>query len=188
MVSSTPKILRHPNSSKSLLILGIDPASTHIAFVALHGNDFRVTVSKNLGKSGPEACHNARDLTLKTIGELKQWAGNNTTIHAFYELPILGRGGFTSTTVQCFTSGAVQGVLHERKCKTYSVNVSSWKKAVVGKGNADKGQVGEFLRLHWNPLHAAASGNQDVYDASCIALYGRQFLESSMAQTSAMQD
>jgi len=186
MVSSTQKNRRHAHSKKSTLILGIDPASTHIAFVALYGNEYRVTVSKNLGKSGPEACHNARELTIKTIGELHQWAGNEITIHAFYELPILGRGGFTSTTVQCFTSGAVQGVLYERKCKTYPVNVSSWKKAVVGRGNADKGQVAEYLRLGWNSLYCSASGNQDVYDATCIALYGRQFLESQMAETGAL--
>ena len=177
----------HRNSRKPLVILGIDPASTHIAFVCLWGNKFRVTVTKNLGKSGPEACHGVRDLTLKVIGEIKEWVGNEAEIHAFYELPLMGRGGFTSTSVQCFTSGAMQGVLHERECKTYKVNVSSWKKAVVGKGNADKEQVAEFLRLRWNALYESASGNQDVYDASCIALYGRQFLESQMEEVGALQ-
>jgi len=187
MVSSSQKLKRHTHSTvKPIVVLGIDPAATHIAYVALHGNEFRVTVSKNLGKSGPEACHNARELTIKTIGEIKQWAGNTVDIHAFYELPVLGRGGFRSTMVQCFTSGAVQGVLHERKCKTQPVNVSSWKKAVVGKGNADKGQVAEFLRLHWHTLYCSASGNQDVYDATAIALYGRQFLESQMAETGSL--
>lgn len=186
MVSSTPKISKRPNSHKTPIILGIDASSTHIAFVALHGNEFHVTVSKNLGKSGPESCHQARLLTLKTIGELNKWASNANEIHAFYELPVLGRGGFRSTIVQCFTSGAVQGALYERQCPTYPVNVSSWKKAVVGRGNADKGQVAEFLRLRWNTLYCSASGNQDVYDASCIALYGRQFLESRVAETSGM--
>ena len=187
MVSSTPKILRHHTSAKSPLVVGIDASSTHIAFVALHGTEFHVTVSKNLGKSGPEACRNAWELTLKMIGDLEKWAGNaGTAPHAFYELPVLGRGGFRSTIVQCFTSGAVQGALYERKCPTYPVNVSSWKKAVVGKGNADKGQVGEFLRHRWGALYSAASGNQDVYDAACIALYGRQLLESRMAEDIAL--
>ena len=169
--------------STTPVVVGIDASSTHIAYVALYGSEFRVTVSKNLGKSGPEACFNARELTLKTIGELRTWAGEGVAIYAFYELPVLGRGGFTSTTVQCFTSGAVQGALYERKCKTHPVNVSSWKKAVVGKGNADKKQVGEYVRLGWNAIYNSAHGNQDVYDATCIALYGRQFLESQMAET-----
>lgn len=181
MVSSKRQV-SHSLSTNSPLVVGIDASATHIAFVALHGTEFHVTVSKNLGKSGPEACHNARELTLKTIGDLSKWVKGSQEIHAFYELPILGRGGFRSTIVQCFSSGAVQGALYERQCKTYPVNVSSWKKAVVGRGNADKGQVAEFLRCRWNTLYCAASGNQDVYDASCIALYGRQFLESRLAE------
>jgi hypothetical protein len=162
--------------------MGIDASATHIAFVSLLGNEFSVTVSKNLGKSGPEACYNARVLTHETLDTVKKWAGDSAIVHAFYELPVLGRGGFRSTAVQCFTSGSVQGVLHERKCKTYPVNVSSWKKQVVGRGNADKGQVGEYLRCGWPSIHRAAHGNQDVYDASCIAIYGRQLLESRMEE------
>ena len=187
MVSSTPKNFSHQNSNNSHVVIGIDPASTHIAFVTLYKEHFRVTVSKNLGKSGPEACHNARLLTIETIGETKKWVNKinggelDLPIHCFYELPVLGRGGVRSTMVQCFTSGAVQATLYERQCPTYPVNVSSWKKAVVGKGNADKREVGEYLRLRWDALYQSASGNQDVYVASAIALYGRQFLEQRVA-------
>lgn len=187
MASSTQKNLRRQNSADNHIVVGIDPASTHIAFVTLYKEHFRVTVSKNLGKSGPEACHNARLLTLETIGETIKWVKKingkelHLPIHCFYELPVVGRGGVRSTMVQCFTSGSVQATLYERQCPTYPVNVSSWKKAVVGKGNADKGEVAEYLRLRWGALYQTASGNQDVYDASAIALYGRQFLKQRMA-------
>ena len=187
MASATPKNSNHQHSTSPHVVIGIDPASTHIAFVTLYKEHFRVTVSKNLGKSGPEACHNARLLTIETIGETKKWVNKinggelDLPIHCFYELPVLGRGGVRSTMVQCFTSGAVQATLYERQCPTYPVNVSSWKKSVIGKGNADKGEVAEHLRLRWNALYQSASGNQDVYDASAIALYGRQFLEQRVA-------
>jgi len=184
MGDSTLKFFRHQNSSQNHVVVGIDPASTHIAFVILYKEHFRVKVSKNLGKSGPQACHNARLLTLEMIDETKAWLNKKDSelpIHCFYELPVLGRGGVRSTMVQCFTSGAVQAALHERECPTYPVNVSTWKKAVVGKGNADKVQVAEHLRHRWNALYSSASGNQDVYDASSIAIYGRQFLEQRMA-------
>lgn len=187
MANATPKNFSHQHSNNSHVVIGIDPASTHIAFVSLYKEHFSVTVSKNLGKSGPEACHNARLLTLETISETKKWLCKingqelNLPIHCFYELPVLGRGGVRSTMVQCFTSGAVQATLYERGCPTYPVNVSSWKKTVVGKGNADKGEVAEHLRLGWNALYKSACGNQDVYDASAIALYGRQILKQGMA-------
>ena len=187
MDNLSPNFLCHQNSNDSDIIIGIDPASTHIAYVILYQDKFRVIVSKNLGKSGPEACYNARLLTLKTIEETTKWVyqinkkEKHLPIHCFYELPVLGRGGVRSTMVQCFTSGSVQATLYERQCPTYPVNVSSWKKAVVGRGNADKGQVAEFLRLQWNALYQSASGNQDVYDAASIAIYGRQFLKQRMA-------
>lgn len=165
------------------VVLGIDPASTHIAFVAIHGDDFLVRVEKKLGKSGPQACHNAQVMTKEVIVECQEYFGEKNLV-AFYELPVLGRGGFRSTIVQCFTSGAVQATLYEFGIQTHTANVSSWKKAVVGRGNADKGQVAQSLRLRWNALYTAADGNQDAYDAACIALYGRQLLGQEVATIS----
>ena len=162
------------------VVIGIDPASTHMAFVAIHGDDFLVRVNKKLGKSGPEACHNAQVMTKEVIVECQEYFGEKNLV-AFYELPVLGRGGFRSTIVQCFTSGAVQATLYDFGIQTHTANVSSWKKAVVGRGNADKGQVAESLRLRWPALYTASAGNQDAYDASCIALFGRQLLGQEMA-------
>lgn len=167
-------------NAQSDVVLGIDPASTHIAFVAIHGDDFLVRVNKKLGKSGPEACHNAQVMTKEVLLECQEYFGEKNIV-AFYELPVLGRGGFRSTIVQCFTSGAVQATLYEYGIQTHSANVSSWKKAVVGRGNADKGQVAQSLRLRWSALYDAAGGNQDAYDASCIALFGRQLLGQELA-------
>lgn len=162
------------------VVLGIDPASTHIAFVAIHGDDFLVRVAKKLGKSGPEACHNAQTMTKEVLLECQEYFGEKEIV-AFYELPVLGRGGFRSTIVQCFTSGAVQATLHEFGIQAHTANVSSWKKAVVGRGNADKGQVAQSLRLRWPALYTAADGNQDAYDAASIAIFGRQLLGQELA-------
>jgi Holliday junction resolvasome RuvABC endonuclease subunit len=53
-----------------------------------------------------------------------------------------------------------------------TVNVMSWKKDVVGKGNATKDEVTEWLRVHHPGYHAQCRGNQNLVDATCIALYG----------------
>lgn len=162
------------------VVIGIDPASTHMAFVAIHNDDLLVIADKKLGKSGPEACHNAQVMTKEVLLKCQEYFGEKNLV-AFYELPVVGRGGVRSTMVQCFTSGAVQATLYDFGIPTHTANVSSWKKAIVGRGNADKGQVAECLRLRWPALYTAAEGNQDAYDAACIALYGRQLLGQEVA-------
>ena len=156
------------------ITLGIDPASTRLAYVALLADDdFLMAAAKNLGKSGGEACSSAwayMGAALDTIQA--RWPGIG--ISAFIESPIVGKGGVRSTMVQCYTSGAIQGALYDRGIRSQAANVSSWKKHVVGKGNATKPEVGDYLRHGWPAIYREANGNQDLYDAACIALYGKQ--------------
>jgi Holliday junction resolvasome RuvABC endonuclease subunit len=58
-----------------------------------------------------------------------------------------------------------------------SVAVASWKKAIVGKGNATKAEVAAYLKLYYPDLHDQCK-SQDHIDATCIALYGKQSLEN----------
>jgi Holliday junction resolvasome RuvABC endonuclease subunit len=158
----------------NIVVIGIDPASTKVAFVGMsleNNNQFVVKRHKKLGKSGGEACSNGRKVTLDFVNQLKDGFGPSK-IFAFIESPIVGRGGVRTTMVQCFTSGAIQGALHEQRIPTQAVNVSSWKKQVVGYGRASKEDVAEHLRLRWNDIFTKAEGDQDIYDAACIALFG----------------
>lgn len=79
------------------------------------------------------------------------------------------------------TKGAVMSYLsHLRTSQGVDiqlVNNQTWKREIVGSGNADK----EAVRNHiydTHPAYAALCGDdQDLYDASCVALYGRQVTE-----------
>lgn len=51
--------------------------------------------------------------------------------------------------------------------------VSSWKQETVGKGNADKPSVAEWLLTAHPSYSAQCGGDQNLVDAVCIALYGR---------------
>lgn len=56
------------------------------------------------------------------------------------------------------------------------VNVSTWKKNVAGRGNASKDQVRDYIDVT-HPAYAPLCGDsQDLYDACCVALYGRQIM------------
>jgi Holliday junction resolvasome RuvABC endonuclease subunit len=56
------------------------------------------------------------------------------------------------------------------------VNVSHWKQHTVGKGNADKASVSGWLKIEHPSYSAKCGGDQNLVDAVCIALYGRQLL------------
>lgn len=155
------------------VIIGVDPAASKVAFVAICGNEFVSKAYTRLGTSGGVACWNAWNTTERFVSELP-WELDGRQLHSFIEAPLVGRGGVRTTMVQCFTSGAIQGALNGLRFSTQIANVSSWKKRVVGRGNAKKPEVAEFLAKQHPELFRATGGNQDLIDASCIALFGKQ--------------
>ncbi|MBT7912602.1 hypothetical protein HN588_01690 [Candidatus Bathyarchaeota archaeon] len=165
-------------ASTDPIVIGVDAASKRVAFVAIWGHKFHTMAVTKLGKTGAEACAGAWTVTHDFLHGLP-WT-DTKQIQAYVEWPVLGRGGFRSTMVQAFTSGAVQGALHDWGCETHGANVSSWKKQVVGKGNATKDEVARSLQLRWPSLYATVEGDQDLCDAASIALYGRLVQRSDM--------
>lgn len=60
---------------------------------------------------------------------------------------------------------------------SFLVNVKTWKKDLIGNGNAPKTAVTQWLNDHYPSYSAICGEDQDLTDATCIALYGRQVLE-----------
>lgn len=72
-------------------------------------------------------------------------------------------------------SGALAVACSRAGSSTLSAGPTEWKKAITGHGNADKGQITEWLRLNRPELsHLCAS--QDAVDAACMALYAQDVL------------
>ena len=93
---------------------------------------------------------------------------------AYIEAPLVGRGGVKSTLVQAYVSGAVQGMLAEDGWVVHLVPVGTWKKQVVGKGNATKEDVAEWAAGRKTGVVTASDNDQDVIDALALVEYGRQ--------------
>lgn len=55
-----------------------------------------------------------------------------------------------------------------------------WKKAVVGYGHADKDQIASWLERTHPSLSAACENDQDLRDATCVALYGRAAADGTL--------
>ena len=49
---------------------------------------------------------------------------------------------------------------------------AAWKKAVTGRGNANKEEVAQWLLLHHPKWHSECS-SQDSIDATCLSLYAK---------------
>lgn len=73
------------------------------------------------------------------------------------------------------------GVVLASTALSYLVPVSTWKIETVGKGNADKSSVMNWLRVGYSGYFASCDGNQDIADAAAIAIYGRDvYLRSTV--------
>lgn len=57
------------------------------------------------------------------------------------------------------------------------VNVATWKAQVIGDGHASKDAVRDYIHVTHSAYAALCGENQDLYDAACISLYGRQIRE-----------
>lgn len=96
----------------------------------------------------------------------------------FVENPLVGIGGPHATIVQAQVQGLVLGTsVRSGVAAAYPVNVQTWKKDVVGRGNAPKDAVASWLRSECPNLADMADGDQDLVDAACVALYGIRVID-----------
>lgn len=72
--------------------------------------------------------------------------------------------------------GAVMAALG-RQWDVRLVNVATWKKQVVGDGHANKDSIRDYIHVTHGPYAPLCGSDQDLYDACCIALYGRSIME-----------
>ena len=74
------------------------------------------------------------------------------------------------------TMGAVQSALGymrlEQGTDTRVVDNKTWKKVIVGNGNANKDTVRDYIDVTHPAYALLCDGDQDLYDATCVGLYG----------------
>lgn len=86
----------------------------------------------------------------------------------FVEAPVVAGARNLQSTIKV---AQTVGIVHALAPNVTEVAVSSWKKATVGNGNASKAMVKEWLDKEHPDLALMCRGNQDLYDAACIALH-----------------
>lgn len=154
-------------------VLGIDPSSTRLAAVYSYTDGKRLEVFTEPLPVGDRVreCRLAYDW----LDDLMSTVVEKSPVTAvFVEQPVLGRGGAGATIPQAMVHGALLASGYLLAQYVVSVNPARWKKAVLGKGNATKPEIAEWVKINWPEVFEVADGNQDVLDSACINLYGRQ--------------
>lgn len=112
-------------------------------------------------------------------------------IDVFCEEPLALKNGRT-TRVLCLQAGAIWSA-HVEVCLEHGINsrwhwvdVASWKKRIVGNGNASKEQIALFcndspvfqslIEFRGEGVYTDHVDNPNLYDAWCVLQYGRWFV------------
>lgn len=140
------------------MIWGIDPASKKIAIFGGHPLQARVIRVAKTDRS--EELRKLRERLCDVIDE-------DDTVYV--EEPVLaGARNIRSTLLVAETVGMILSV-----CNAKLVEVSTWKKSTVGKGNASKDDVRVWLERAYPQYATACGGDQDLIDATGIFVHGR---------------
>lgn len=115
-----------------------------------------------------------RHYQLKVLGErVTSVLNDNMVERVFIEQNLVGNNIKYSINL----AQAVGAIASHALGEVDFVNVSSWKKAIVGKGNAKKDDVRLYVDGCYPEYTALCEGSQDKYDAICIGLYGVRLLD-----------
>lgn len=156
-------------------IVGVDPSSKKIALFIWRDDEWEAaTITTKIQDRAKALAELQKDLEEYLLNL------ESDETYFFVEQPLMGRGGAHATIVVSQVQGIVMACSVEcGSDSTYPVNVQTWKKVIIGRGNVGKPEVREWLGAHESDLAEMAGGDQDLVDAACIALYGREIITRS---------
>lgn len=154
------------------VVIGIDPSSRKLAAViSVIGDEKNVEIiTKPLPQDKPTSCL----LAFEWARVLVEKHSPRGDVYAFIELPVLGRGGPGSTIPQAQVNGALLAGLQMAGAIVTPVNNSRVKKEVIGRGNANKDDIRQWVHDTWNDLYVKIEKDQDLCDSAMIYQYGSQ--------------
>ena len=147
-------------------ILGIDPSSKTVALAWLSDELGLITQKHEVKRT--TRWREAQALAgMFTNLSPRYWTAQTIYIE---EPVVAGPRNLRSTILIAETVGMLLGVT---RSPCVLVPVTSWKKGTTGHGNSTKDEVADWLKEVHPSYSAQCDGDQDLIDATCIALYGR---------------
>lgn len=162
-------------------IVGLDPSSKKIAIaVSIDGKYPKLYVKSLKSKDIAEVCSVAYRYVWRFVSMLRE---QDIEVFMYIEEPVVGRGGVYSTLRQTKANGAMLAGAVNAGAHVKGVNNQSWKKVVVGNGNAGKPKIEAYLAKANPELHMETNGDQDLMDALCIMKYGQLHIDDNIPVT-----
>ena len=167
-------------SDNAFLVVGVDPSARKIAIVAthpvlmtIHAESYilyKTTEKQTMASLG--CAVTAMQRFLASVDGLL-----TSPRYAWVEDPLIGRGGALTTMKQSYVQGIIRGMLVHAGFTVYGVNVSTWKKDIVGNGHAEKSDVLRAVKVRWPKIEGLVGSDGDLADAAAINLYGQAILD-----------
>lgn len=167
------------------LTVGIDPSTKKIAVVAVV-DEPRVLLAKSyvLLKRSEKQDMASLGRAVDAVRDFIRWADQVAPTgerYAWVEDPLVGRGGVTTTMKQALVGGIIRGLLVDAGFEVRNVNVSTWKKQVVGNGRAQKPAIRQCVKLKWPKVMQQVGNDGDLVDAAAINLFAQGVLNQESA-------
>ncbi len=149
-------------------IVGIDADSKLFAVVALDEDvpaGFEWFYYKQKGRT-------SEDRFRPLLAEFESIVGSSMfegVDWAYIEAPV-GVRNAGALRAQAYAVGAMRYVLYANDVPYTVIDNGTWKKQVIGNGKAPKEEIAAFAQKQWEMIDSL---EQDVYDAACIAQFGR---------------
>lgn len=159
----------------SQVVIGIDPSSRKLAaVVSVIGQEDHADIrSKSIPVDKTVSCLVAFEWARGLVEEHKSMGD----VNVFIELPVLGRGGPGSTIPQAQINGALIAGSAMAGAEIIMVNNARCKKEVIGRGNANKDDIRDWVEANWPDLFQKIGGDQDLCDSAMIYQYGKAVIE-----------
>ena len=154
------------------MIWGIDLGVRSLSLAGLDEDELTI---RSITESHP---HNVRYSEVRTLAVAAATLVSEADVVFVEEPPLAG-----SRNIRTFLklSELLGGLMAALPCPVHPVPVSTWKKEVAGKGSLSKDDVSLFLKQSHPGYSALCAGDQNLIDATCIALYGQQVLNRALA-------
>ena len=150
-----------------MIVAGIDYGVRRVAFASPQASSYHVLDLHSPGDRAAEL--SALQLFTQTCVE------QTGAEYVLVEHPIVGASGNRLTGVSLgMSAGALLVGAYLAGASAALVTPSEWKKGTVGRGNADKTEVAGWLCVHHYDIFESCHDDQDLIDASCMALYAVQ--------------
>lgn len=154
-----------------MIFVGVDPAAARLDAVAKYPDGSFKLYKRTMPKDIVSRCVEAQRWMEGIVKENLPYGPVTVGV----EEPLVStrfgaRAGANGALPTAKVHGALLAGSARMGAETVPVNNKTWKRTIVGSGNADKPRVNLWVKQHWAKLWVECKGRQDTCDAACIAL------------------